>query len=185
MEEHDDKCKFILCLNRIQGIKEPALISRCAMFRFKIPDLVKTAEWIKKIAKAEKIIFENENLMVADITIHYGGDLRRILNDCLQILIGYKMPITKEDLHKIYDQAAKSVAERVYESKDPRKTFFEIYKTEAFDTRVFLEEYFFLMGEKGYKYAKEFAKIDNRLRGKASVVVQINYLFTMLESNWK
>lgn len=181
VEKNEDRCMFIFSLNHIEKIKEPALISRCAKFFFKRPNTEQTAILIRKICEKEgiKLGYPGMGDIIAE---YYKGDLRHVLNDCLEALRGYDEIITKEILYKIYEQSDKSVAERVFNSKNPRKTFFEIYKTEAFDVRNFLEDYYDLLDDKSLKVSRAFAKIDARLRMNCSEVVQINFLFSLLES---
>jgi len=180
VEDNEHRCLFIFSLNHIEGIKEPALISRCATFFFKRPTKEQSSELFLDICEKEGVVLESIE-MALDIAEYYKGDLRHMLNDCLEASKGYENPVTVEDLYEIYEQTGKSVAERVYKSPNPRKTFFDIYRKEAFDTRQFLEEYYELLGEKAIPYSKAFAKIDARLRMYCSDVIQINYLFTMLE----
>ena len=82
---------------------------------------------------------------------------------------------------KIYQSTGKSVAYRVYESTSPREKFFEIFREESFDTRMFLEEYYDLLEDKGLEVSKAFAIVDARLRENCSEIVQMNYLFSLLE----
>ena len=163
IEKNEDRCKFILCLNRIQGIKEPALISRCATFFFEKPNTEVTAKLLLEIAKKEKIKFAYKECAY-DIAEYYNGDLRHILNDCLEILKGYDEVITKKHLWKVYEQNGKTVAERVYKSGNPKEEFFKIYRKEAFDVRQFLEEYYQLLGDAAIPYSKEISEIDARIR---------------------
>lgn len=181
VEKYEDRCMFIFSLNHIEGIKEPALISRCAKFFFKRPNVLQCMELVRKVANEENIIFKEEEMMY-DIADYYKGDLRHILNDCLEALRGVEGKITYEHLYKIYEQSGYGVAERVYKSTDPRKTFFDIYRTEAFDTRKFLEDYYELLDNKSLEVSRAFAEVDARLRMYCSEVVQINYLFSLLES---
>jgi len=183
IEKNEDRCKFILCLNNISGIKEPALISRCATFFFKRPTTEQSAKLFLDIANKEGVEFDFPEVMSKNIAEYYKGDLRHMLNDCLEALRGYENPITTDHLYKIYEQTGRSVAQRVYESENPRATFFEIYRQEAFDVRDFLEEYYDLLGDNSLKYSKAFAKVDARLRMYSSEIIQINYLFSLLEED--
>lgn len=181
MEAYEDRCKFILCLNRIEGISEPALISRCATFFFKRPNKKDCVDFILKTCEKLGINLKEPKKMAEDIADYYKGDFRHILNDCIEILRGYEEVITEDHLWKIYEMADKTVAERVFNSDNPRETFFKIYRTEAFDTRKFLEDYYELLEDTSTQVARIFAKVDARLRMYASEVVQINYLFSALE----
>jgi len=181
IEKNEDRCKFILCLNRIQGIKEPALISRCATFFFQKPDTNVTAKLLLDIAEKEGVKFE-DNKLAYDVAKYYKGDLRHILNDCLETLRGYDEVITRKHLWKVYEKNGKTVAERVYESENPKEEFFTIYRKEAFDVREFLEEYFKLLGDKAIPYSKEISKIDARIRNYCNVSIQMSYFFSLFEN---
>ena len=180
IEKNEDRCKFILCLNRIQGIKEPALISRCATFFFKRPDIEQTAELFLKISEAEGVQLEDPN-MAYNIAAYYNGDLRHMLNDCLEALRGYEEDITEDHLWKIYEENGKSVAERVYKTEHREAEFFKIYKEEAFDVRKFLEEYFILLGDEALPHAREISIIDSRIRDYCSIPIQMSYFFSLFE----
>lgn len=181
IEKNEDRCKFILCLNRIQGIKEPALISRCATFFYERPSVKVTTELILDISNKIGVEFEDKNYAY-DIAEYYNGDLRHILNDCLEALRGYDEVITKEHLWKIYEQNGKTVAERVYKSKNPKEEFFTIYRKEAFDVRQFLEEYYQLLGDEAIPYSKEISKIDARIRDYCNIPIQMGYFFSLFEN---
>lgn len=174
MEKTENDCMFILCLNNEAGIVEPALFSRCAVFRFTTPKFPDIAEYFVKVADDEGVSFADKKLVV-DIVKHYRGDFRMMLNDCLEALRGYKKEvITQEDLYKIYDEDSKTIAEIVYKSDNPKWKFKEIWEKENFNVRQFLKEYFVLGG---FSNARAFAKVDSRLRRGCNEMIQISYLF--------
>jgi replication factor C small subunit len=74
VEKNEDRCIFIFSLNRIQGIQEPALISRCATFFFKRPEVEDCVNFFEKIAELEGVIFEKREL-IYDVVKYYDGDL--------------------------------------------------------------------------------------------------------------
>jgi len=190
IERYEDRCEFIFTLNHIEGIKEPALISRCYVGFLKRPNTQECAEFFANCARKIGVFLQTKE-MVIKIAEFYKGDLRHMLTDCLEVLRGLDKTheengkmyhiTTKEDLWKIYQSSNKSVAQRIFESQNHRETFFEILKTESFDLREFLEEYYDLLGNKSLPVSKAFAKVDSRLRDKCSEVVQMNFLFSLLE----
>ncbi len=77
MEKYSGTCRFILSCNYSSKIIDP-IQSRCAVFRFRplLPDDV--IEYIKRIAKAEKIDITDDGL---DALLYVaGGDLRKATN---------------------------------------------------------------------------------------------------------
>lgn len=184
MEKCEDNCIFILCMNNEAGIIEPALFSRCAVFRFSTPDFKEIAEYFYNKAKEIGVLFSNKQLVI-DIVKHYRGDFRMMLNDCLEALRGYKhksngkyIVIEPEDLYKIYEgDYTKPIAEIIYNSDSPKWKFKEIWEKENFNVRQFLRDYFELTR---FKHAKAFAKVDSRLRRGCNEMIQISYLFSEL-----
>ena len=181
MEKCEDNCLFILCMNNEAGIIEQALFSRCAVFRFVTPKPKEIAEYFFNKAKEVGVLFSDRKLVV-DIVKYYRGDFRMMLNDCLEALRGYThksngehIVIDEEDLHKIYDNSTKPIAEIIYNSDNPKWKFKEIWEKENFDVRNFLFEYFKLVGN---HHARIFAKVDSRLRRGCNDMIQISYLFS-------
>lgn len=185
-EKYEHNCIFIFTMNRIEGIKEPALISRCAKFYFKKPPMEKMASHFKKIANDQGVYFADDQIPL-DVAEYYNGDLRHILTDCLESLRGFenKENITKQDIYKVYSRSGKSIAKKVAESSNQMRTFFEIYKKDVVNVREFLKEYFQILGEDAYPYAKYFAIIDGRIRDGCDPVIQLSALFLELEGEEK
>lgn len=182
METYEFNVIFILTLNRLEGIQEPALISRCYVGFFEKLTEEVLAQHFEEIANKYGVYFESDDipLKVAD---YYNGDLRHMLIDCLEPLRGYdnKDCITKEDLYKVYESKGKSVAERVAESNNHMATFFKIYKKESVNVRKFLVEYFKKLGSSAYEHADTFATVDARIRDNCDPVIQLSYLFLELQ----
>lgn len=183
MEKCEDNCIFILCMNNEAGIIEQALFSRCAVFRFSTPKFPEIAEYFYNLAKKIGVLFSDKKLVV-DIVKYYRGDFRMMLNDCLEALRGYThkkdgeyILIDAEDLHKIYGDDTKPIAEVIYNSDNPKWRFKEIWEKENFNVRSFLQDYFELVG---FRHAKIFAKVDSRLRRGCNEMIQISYLFSEL-----
>lgn len=187
MEKCEDNCIFFLCMNNEAGIVEQALFSRCAVFRFSTPELKDIAEYFYNSSKKVGVLFKDKQLVV-DIVKYYRGDFRMMLNDCLEALRGYKsktkevdgvpyIVVEAEDLHKIYDDSTKPIAEIINGSDNPKWKFKEIWEKENFDVRAFLKDYFVLVG---FKNPRVFAKVDSRLRRGCNEMIQISYLFSEL-----
>ena len=187
MEKNEDNCIFILCMNNEAGIIEPALFSRCAVFRFSTPKFPEIAEYFYNKAKEVGVLFTDKKLVV-DIVKYYKGDFRMMLNDCLEALRGYKhkvdmvddgeyILIDAGDLHKIYEDDTKPIAEVIYNSDNPKRRFKEIWEKENFNVRAFLKDYFELVG---YQHSRIFAKVDSRLRRGCNEMIQISYLMSEL-----
>jgi replication factor C small subunit len=177
MEKCENNCIFILCMNNEAGIVEPALFSRCAVFRFSTPRVEEIANYFYKKAREVGVTFKDRHLVV-DIVKHYRGDFRMMLNDCLEALRGYnKEVITKEDLYKIYEDDSKAIARIIHDSTSPKLKFKDIWEKENFNVRSFLQDYFELVG---FKHARVFAKVDSRLRRGCNEMIQISYLMSEL-----
>ena len=178
VEKREKNCIFIFSLNNENGIKVPALKSRCDKYYFKPPTDVEIAKWFVGICEKEGIGFEHSDL-VFDIVKHYKGDMRAMLIDCLEALVGYtnKDRITKEDLFKIYQEDTKKFSDLVFESGDMKKRFLEVWRRENFNVRKFLEDLFVLLG---YKHSKIFARVDANLRAGGSERLQMCYLFDVI-----
>jgi replication factor C small subunit len=78
MEENSEHTRFILICNYSSGIIEP-LQSRCAIFRFQRLDEDSVKEYLKFIAKKEKLKPTSESVYGA-IFEATGGDLRQAIN---------------------------------------------------------------------------------------------------------
>ena len=178
VEKREKNCIFIFSLNNEDGIKVPALKSRCDKYHFKPPTNEEITEWFMKIAFKEGVSFK-EDYIVDDIVKHYKGDLRAMLIDCLEALIGYpnKDCITKEDLFKIYQEDTKSFAQLVFESGDMKKRFIELWRKESFSVRKFLED---LQKLRGWKNSRIAAIVDANLRAGGSERLQMCYYFDVI-----
>ncbi len=78
MEENSKNTRFILICNYSSGIIEP-LQSRCAIFRFQRLDEASVTEYLKTIAKKEKVKPSGEGVYAA-IYEATQGDLRQAIN---------------------------------------------------------------------------------------------------------
>jgi len=175
MEKNEKYTIFILSMNNENGIREEALKSRCAMYRFKDAEPVKLKKFFVNCADGEEVYFEDE-IIVDDIVAHYKGDVRKMLVDCLEALRGYdnKDNITKDDLFKIYEAETKTIAERILENTNKKKAFFDIWKHKAFNVRQFLEE---IQELRDWKDSRIAAIVDANLRAGGSEKIQMAYYF--------
>ena len=178
VEKREKNCIFIFSLNNEDGIKVPALKSRCDKYHFKPPTNEEITEWFMKIAFKEGVSFK-EDYIVDDIVKHYKGDLRAMLIDCLEALIGYpnKDCITTEDLFKIYEEETKPFAKLVFESGDWKKRFIELWRKENFSVRKFLEE---LQELRDWKNSRIAAIVDANLRAGGNERLQMCYYFDVI-----
>lgn len=178
VEHYAHMCHFCFIMNDDSKII-PALLSRCYVANFTRPKQEDIAKWFELVVAKEGVEFENMSL-IYDIVDYYSGDLRSMLVDCLEALIGRSMDgrkITKEDLWKIYETSTKSIAKRVFESENKIDAWANYWKDEGFDNRKFLEDY---MGFYKGNQAKLFAKIDSRLRRGCNPMIQMSALFSVL-----
>lgn len=182
MEKTEDNCIFILSMNNISGILEPALFSRCAVFRFETPNFSDIAEWFVETSMKEDVYFSSKEI-VEDIVRYYRGDFRMMLNDCLESLRGKqktngKIMVYKEDVYKIYQgERYSEFIKRIIESDDKLKTFKEIWEKNSMNVRHFLEMLFEAVG---FKNPQIFAKVDSRLRRGCNEIIQMAYLFDFI-----
>lgn len=175
VEKREKNCVFIFSLNNEDGIKVPALKSRCYKYHFKPATNKQLFDWFTSVSEKEGVEFESY-LLVDRIIDHYKGDMRAMLIDCLEALKGLpnKDRITKEDLFKIYKEDTKSFAQMVYESSDWKKRFIELWRKENFNVRRFLEEFQEL---RNWKNSKIAAIVDANLRAGGSERLQMCYYF--------
>jgi len=179
VEKREKNCIFIFSLNNEDGIKFPALKSRCYKYNFKPPTHDQMVEWFLSICNEEGVGFNHQYEIVKHIVDHYKGDMRAMLIDCLEALKGFpnKDCITKEDLFKIYKEDTKSFAQLVFESGDMKKRFIELWRRENFNVRRFLEE---LQELRNWKNSKIAAIVDANLRAGGSERLQMCYYFDMI-----
>jgi len=178
VEKWEHNCIFIFSLNNENGIKVQALKSRCDKYWVKPPTDEEISEWFLGICEKEGVGFK-EDYITLDIIKHYKGDLRAMLIDCLEALIGYpnKDCITTEDLFKIYLEDTKPFAKLVFESGDMKKRFIELWRKENFSVRKFLEQ---LQELREWKNSRIAAIVDANLRAGGSERLQMCYYFDMI-----
>ena len=101
MESYTKTCRFILIANYSSRIIDP-IQSRCTVFRFSNIETGKSKKYLEKIAKNEKLSFDEKAL---DAILYLsGGDMRRSIN-LLQSSAATGKKITEK---LVYDIAAKA-----------------------------------------------------------------------------
>lgn len=175
MEKNENRCVVILSLNNENGVKVDALHSRCAKFYFKSPTKKELIDYLLAISSEIGLEYESDEIP-EKIVEYYGADIRHMLNDCLEALKGLQKVVTLEDLPKLQMEENMNLAQKVYNSEDPKNTFFNVWRTEAIDCRRFLEDFFKLRKD----HSKTFAVVDRNIRNGGSEMIQMSYLFDML-----
>lgn len=183
MEKAQDNCIFILIGNHRHGIKERAIFSRCMTFVLDPQPSEKLGEYFEKVAKEEKIEFQNSEI-VRDIITHpeYKGDFRRIINDTLQKLIGIDHKVGKEDLPWIYRDSYRGIIEQMIKTKQFVDPFFSVYKEKAVNCVMFTRQIAEMIKPLKFELAKVFGEVEYRLKQGADELVQMNYLLTACET---
>jgi replication factor C small subunit len=96
MERYSANCRFILSCNYSSKIIEP-IQSRCAVFRFKPLRAEDVKEYLRRIAKEEKVPITEEAL---DAVVHVGeGDMRKSIN-ALQVAAAIGNEVTLEVVYQ-------------------------------------------------------------------------------------
>lgn len=96
MERYSANCRFILSCNYSSKIIEP-IQSRCAVFRFKPLRAEDVKEYLRRIAKEEKVPITEEAL---DAVVHVGeGDMRKSIN-ALQVAAAIGGEVTLEVVYQ-------------------------------------------------------------------------------------
>lgn len=183
MEKAQDNCIFILIGNHKEGIKERAIFSRCMTFMFDPQPPENLGNFFEKVAKEEKIEFQNSKI-VRDIITHpeYKGDFRRIINDTLQKLVGIDHKVDKKDLPWIYRDSYRGIIEQMWRSRQYVDPFFSIYKEKAVNCVMFTRQLAEMIKPLKFELAKVFAECEFRLKQGADELIQMTYLLTACET---
>jgi len=177
IEQRANNVVVFFATNYESAIKELALGSRLATYRFKKPKDSELKKWFIEKANKHGVQFKSEDI-VDDIVKKYKGDMRAMLIDCLEALRGYDNKIIdKDDLVKVYEDDTRNYAVQVFNSDNPKQKWISLWKEEFFDNKRFLEDYMELVGG---KYSRVFAKIDSRLRRGCSDLIQMGALFDII-----
>lgn len=97
MEMYTHTCRFVLDCNYSSRIIEP-IQSRCAIFRFRRLAEKDIAQYLKRIARAEKLTLTDDGIKA--ITYVSGGDMRRATN-ILQAAAALKRKIDEKVIYEV------------------------------------------------------------------------------------
>jgi replication factor C small subunit len=95
MELYSDACRFILLTPTLSGWS-PAVISRCSVLAFSVPENDIIADYVSSIAKKENVTIDTD--AASAIARECSGDLRRALN-ILQIAAAASDTITEDTVY--------------------------------------------------------------------------------------
>jgi len=95
MELYSDACRFILLTPTLSGWS-PAVISRCSVLAFSVPENEIIADYVRSIAEKEKVMIDLD--AASAIARECSGDLRRAL-DILQIAAAASDNITEDTVY--------------------------------------------------------------------------------------
>jgi len=176
---------IIWAMNHPERIKEDALLSRFAHFKFDPQPPEALGMYLKKIADAEGIKFKDEQIIYDIMTYaHYNGNFRFIINDTLQKLLGINRPVKKEDVTWIYRESYMELINDMLEARDPFTLFFSSYRERYIDTTIFIRQLFDAYMKKNttipYEIAKMFGTVDYRCKNGGDELIQICLLLTAL-----
>jgi len=186
VEKYEDRCRFWFLGNEDNFID--AMVSRSALLTFApLPNKVCFTEF-NRIAEAEGVKFADHET-IQEIVDHYHGDLRKMLNDQLEKLIGIDYPVTIDDLDfsdSMAMLAAECLGKLVGDGDarkrylDARKWFTKKHASMKFDIRDFIKELHGIMGPMSFDIAKTFSEVDDRIRGGGIKDIHVGYLFSVI-----
>ena len=142
MENYTEVSRFILCCNYSSKIIEP-IQSRCAVFRFKSLTEEHAKEFVKRIAKGEKLKIAEDGIEA--IIYIAEGDLRKVAN-LLQACAITGEKITKDLVYSVAAQA---------KPEDVREMLESALKGNFAQAREKLKEMLFKQGLAGEDIVKE------------------------------
>lgn len=182
MENNQSNVIIIWAMNHIERIKEKALLSRFAVFKFDPQPPKEIAKYLVYCMEQEGLEFEDDG--VAEDIVHYPqykGDFRRMINDTLQKLIGIKHPITKRDVPWIYKDSYDELINKIFSSDNPYAVFFSYYGKQYIDPVLFIRQLFERYHGMSYELAKAFGKAEYRCTTGGDALIQIGLLLTAIE----
>lgn len=176
---------IIWAMNHPERIKEKALPSRFAHFKFDPQPPKALGEYLKKIADGEGIVFKDEEIVKDIMTFsHYNGNFRFIVNDTLQKLVGIGRPVTKADVPWIYRESYIDLVKDILDADDPFNVFFSSYRLRYIDTSIFIRQLYDEYNTDrtlSYELAKIFGTVDYRCKTGGDELIQIGLLLTALK----
>lgn len=190
MHNNQNNTIIILSMNHLEMIKEEALLSRCAVFKFDPQPPKELENYMLEVANAEGLKFDPKEVddIVEDISNFpdYNGDFRRIINDTIQKLVGIKHPITKEDIPWIYNENYSTIINNILSNKAKAFTiFWAEYRKRYIDCVLFIRQVFDSYRKKeemSYELAKVFGTVEMNIKNGGDELVQMSYLLTALEA---
>ena len=189
MQNNQNNVIIILSMNHLEMIKEEALLSRCAVFKFDPEPPVELKGYMLEVAGGEGIEFNKKEAdeIVEDITNFpdYNGDFRRVINDTIQKLVGIDHPVTKDDIPWIYNESyVKIVDNMMSDLKKAFTIFWAEYRTRYIDCVLFIKQLFNIYRKKqemSYDLAKVFGTVEMNIKNGGDELIQMSYLLTAIE----
>ena len=189
MQNNQNNVIIILSMNHLEMIKEEALLSRCAVFKFDPEPPVELKGYMLEVAEGEGVEFNKKQAdeIVEDITNFpdYNGDFRRVINDTIQKLVGIDHPVTKDDIPWIYNESyVKIVDNMMSDLKKAFTIFWAEYRTRYIDCVLFIKQLFNIYRKKqemSYDLAKVFGTVEMNIKNGGDELIQMSYLLTAIE----
>jgi replication factor C small subunit len=184
IEDNQDTCRFIFLGNNKPRVA--AVLSRCATLRFHaLPDDAAMNYFRAIAAKYDVEIPEDIAMVIAEF---YEGDMRKMINDCLEKLVGIDHPVGMDDLDFTSDVkyvATQTMALLV--GDDPKKAYMEArkYFTKQhgklrFNLRQFVGILHEMVGGMAFELADEFAVTDMNLADGGLKEIQVGALLVRM-----
>jgi len=189
MQNNQNNVIIILSMNHLEMIKEEALLSRCAVFKFDPEPPIELKGYMLEVAEGEKIEFNKKEVddIIEDITNfpEYKGDFRRVINDTVQKLVGIKHPVGKDDIPWIYNESYVKIVENIMSDlKKAFTIFWAEYRTRYIDCVLFIRQLFNTYRKNqqmSYELAKVFGTVEMNMKNGGDELIQMSYLLTALE----
>ena len=185
MENNQSNVIIIWAINHIEMIKEKALISRFAVFKFDPQPPEELSKYFTKITKAEGIKFSDDKIVNDIINFaQYKGDFRFVINDTLQKLVGITHPVRKEDVPWIYRESYEDLIIDILNSKDPYYVFANSYSKRYIDPIIFVRQLYKAYNERHkitFEMAEIFGLVEYRSKTGGDDLIQLGLLLTALK----
>jgi len=189
MHNNQNNVIIILSMNHLEMIKEDALLSRCAVFKYDPQPPVQLKGYMLEVAEGEGVEF---NIKEADEIIEdiinfpdYNGDFRRVINDTVQKLVGISHPVGKEDIPWIYNESYVMIVDKIMSDlKKAFTIFWAEYRNRYIDCVLFVKQLFNVYRktqQMSYELAKVFGTVEMNIKNGGDELIQMSYLLTALE----
>lgn len=185
-EDNQDNVCIIMTMNHIESIREPALISRCAVFEFEPQPPEVMQDYFLEIAEAEGVEFEDDDI-VLDILEYpaYKGDFRFIVNDTLQKLLNIDHKVTKDDLPWIYRESYVGLIKKIIENpQSASEIFVKFWNNHFVNPELFIMDLFKELRKEydvPFELAKLFGDVDIRIKNRGDTLVQLTAIMKGVE----